>query len=337
MTAKNLFKPAILTMLLSLVAISSWEIYLRYQKIPITYDDSAELWADKRKRVYIDKNKATVFIGSSRIKYDLDIKTWEKTTGKEAIQLAIEGTCPLSILEDLGNDTEFKGQLIIDVTEVLYYNLSPAFNKIPESYIQYFHKQTYAQKAGFEINHLLESKFVFFNKKFLSLSAQLDNLPVSNRAGVPLAPKFPMDFINVDFDRQTKMGEKFLTDKVLQKEVTNTWMMLLGMIRNSPPPKDNPIPIVLQKSKDAIDKIRSRGGEVLFIRTPSSGPYFELEQAVFKREIFWEPLLAATVSKGIYFTDYPSISKYNCIEWSHLTPEQAIDFTAEFIKITSLH
>jgi hypothetical protein len=333
MTATNLAKPALLMAFFTIIAVVSWECYLRQQGIAITYDDSAELWADKRSKVYKPASKATVFIGSSRIKYDLDIATWQQQTGKEAIQLAIEGNSPLTILEDLGNDPEFKGNLVVDVTEILYYNFTPDVNKEPQGYIKYYHDQTYAQKAGFELNYLLESQLVFLNKKFLSLKAQLDNLPVSDRDDVPLAPKFPMDFINVNFERQTHMNSKFLSNPSQKKQVTDTWAMIIGMINNAPPPTENPIPKVLKISKGAVDKIRSRGGNVVFVRTPSSGPFLETEQKIFVRPVFWDGLLAATNSRGIHFMDYPAISNFDCPEWSHLSPEQSVEFTTQFIKL----
>lgn len=42
-------------------------------------------------------DKSTVFIGSSRIKFDLDIDTWEGITGDHAIQLACVGSTPIPV------------------------------------------------------------------------------------------------------------------------------------------------------------------------------------------------------------------------------------------------
>lgn len=314
------------------LTVGSWELYLRNKGAFISYDDEAELWSDKRARVYEPSDKATVFLGSSRMKYDLDIDTWEKTTGKHAIQLAIEGNSPLTILEDLGNDPDFKGHVVVDATELLFFSLGPQNNSKPMANISYYHKQTYAQKASFQINHVLESQFVFLNQKFFSLNAELGHLPFHDRPGIMGDPVFPLDFWNVGFNRQDKMNPVFLTDTAMQHQVTGIWSFFFHMIKTSPPPKENPIPIVQQKAKAAIDKIRARGGDVTFIRPPSSGPFWELEQQVFNRKIFWEPLLIATHSTGIFFTDYPSTSHFVCPEWSHLKPADAIIYTIELIK-----
>ncbi len=120
METKNLAKAGILTLILVVCSVAAWEIYLCSKGIPISYDNGKELWADKRAMVYEPSDKATVFIGSSRNKYDLDIETWKSLTGDQPIQLAMEGTSPLPVLDDLANDKNFKGKLLIDVTEILF-------------------------------------------------------------------------------------------------------------------------------------------------------------------------------------------------------------------------
>lgn len=333
MTVKTLAKPAVLVALLTFAAVAAGEVYLRRQGVVITYDDSPERWAHKRSQVYKPASRATVFIGSSRIKYDLDIPTWEQQTGKEAIQLAIEGNSPLLALQDLANDPAFSGNLVVDVTEMLYYNQAPDFSKETREFIRYYNDRTYAQQAGFYLSHLLESQFVFLNKKYFSLHATLESIPLKNRDGVKPALHFPMDFVNYDADRQSKMNASFQSSPEQIKQVTDIWSMVLGMITNAPPPTENPVPGILEISKVAVDKIRARGGDVVFVRTPSSGPFYDIEQKVFDKSVFWETLLTETNSKGFYFNDYPSISRFECPEWSHLSPAQAVQFTREFIRI----
>ena len=76
MPEKSLWRAAILMLVLVVLVIGGWELYLRSSGVTISYDNGKELWADKRAMVYEPADKATVFLGSSRIKYDLDIPTW---------------------------------------------------------------------------------------------------------------------------------------------------------------------------------------------------------------------------------------------------------------------
>ncbi len=149
--------------------------------------------------------KTTVFIGSSRIKYDLDIDTWQKLTGRHAVQLAIEGSSPMPILTDLGNDPNFHGKLVVDVTEVLFFPGAPSALEKPTRNIAWYHDQTPAQKASFVLDHALESQFVFLDNEFLSLNVGLNKLAPPDRPGIFVFPEFPLDFEWTNFERQTKM------------------------------------------------------------------------------------------------------------------------------------
>ena len=333
MEASHLKKAGILTIILVVLSIGSWEMYLRSQGLKPSYDDGNELWGDKRAMVYEPANKATVFIGSSRNKYDIDIKTWQGLTGDHAIQLAIEGECPRLVLHDLGTDEKFKGKLIVDVTEGLFFSSAPNNNTKPKEHIEYYKKRTPAQIASFKINHLLESGFVFLDKEYFSLNAMLENLPIKKRQGVFALPcPFVKEFGRITFDRQNIMMDKFLIDTTLQNQIKGLWLFFDKNNTEAPVSGDS-LQHVLTSIKNDVDKIRARGGEVLFVRTPSNGFYWTTESKNFPREKYWDVLLATTNSKGIHFKDYPAIANLICPEWSHLSQANAIVFTKNIIEI----
>jgi hypothetical protein len=332
MPANLLSRAAILMALLVVLVIGSWELYLRYTGVALSYDNGKELWADKRAMVYAPADKATVFIGSSRIKFDLDIDTWEKVTGRKAIQLAVEGTSPVPALEDFGNDPKFKGKLVVDVMEGLFFSPGGAGNgKDQRENIAYYKSRTPAQRASFVLDHALESRFVFLDNEFLSVNAVLDKLNIPNRPGVAAFPIFPIEFSSCSFDRQNKMADKFLTDTSLQHQVQNIWVFIMKAGMMAPHDGPSPVPGILQKVKNAVDKIRARGGEVVFVRTPCSGPMREGENHAFPRAALWDVLLATTHCPGIYYSDYPATDHFVCPEWSHLRPSDAVLYTKALI------
>jgi hypothetical protein len=332
MPANTLSKAAVLTCLLVIVVIGSRELYLRSKGIPIAYDNDKELWADKRAMVYEPAGKTTVFIGSSRMKFDLDIDTWQKTTGRHAVQLAIEGSSPMPILTDLGNDPNFRGRLVVDMTEGLFYSTDKYNFLRPDRNLAWYKEQTPAQKASFALDHVLESGFVFLDKDYLSLNALLDQYKIPDREGVYTIPDFPLEFNCTTFDRQSKMADRFLADTSLQHQTQNVWLFCRATRQKAPPPKGDPVPPVIARAKEAVDKIRSRGGDVVFIRPPSSGPMLVGEQRAFPRERFWQPLLAATGCPGIHFADDPATVHFICPEWSHLSPPDAVLYTKALIS-----
>lgn len=332
MDKRQFSKAAILMLCIVCISVVSWEFYLHNKGYKVSYDDGGALWSDKRDKVY--QKDATVFIGSSRIKYDLDINTWRNLTGEDAVQLAMEGTSPRPILTHLADDKNFKGKLIIDVTEILFFSLSPGRqNEVTANLAFYKNNHTPAQRASFMLNKQLESNLVFLDKATFSLSALLDGLKLPPRPGVFALPPFPLDFNRVTFDRQTYMTPTFLSDTSMQNQVRRIWQ-LLGSKRD-PPLADKALEEIFLTVKNDVDKIRSRGGTVVFIRTPSSGPFLMGEQKGFPREQYWDKLLAYTNSTGIYFMDYPAIAHFQCPEFSHLSRPDAIVYTKNLVNILS--
>ena len=331
MPENTLKKSALFTLALVSIVLIAWELRLRSQGIEISYDDGPPLWSHNRDMVYAPKDKAVVFIGSSRMKYDLDIPTWEKNTNCQAVQLAIEGSSPRPVLEDLANDPNFKGRLLVDATEGLFFS-SRGYRR-PNENIKYYHDRTPAQQASFELNRVLEAQFVFLDKDNFSLNAQLDALEIPSRPGVFMMPIFPMDFQQNTFDRQMYMTDKFEKDTNLQNQVSGIWKFFGKMAQGAPPMPDDELNAIFRSVKDAVDKIKARGGEVLFLRPPSSGPALMGEKMGFPREKYWDRLLAYTGCQGIHYADYPAIDHFICPEDSHLKRQDAAVFTQKIIQI----
>ena len=55
----------------------------------------------------------------------------------------------------------------------------------------------------------------------------------------------------------------------------------------------------------AVEKLRARGGKIVFVRFPFTGELKTLEDRLNPRTRDWERLLGDTKAPGIYFEDYP--------------------------------
>ena len=160
----------------------------------------------------------------------------------------------------------------------------------------------------------------------------LNDLQLPSRPGVFMFPSMPHEFAVSTYDRQTVMTPMFLTSPELIKRQTDCWVRL-GALNKAPGIKGDPLELVFKEMKDAADKIRARGGKVVFVRMPSSGTYWESESAAYPRDQYWEPLLKYTNTPGIHYADYPAIANFVCPEWSHLQPKDVITFTNELVRI----
>jgi hypothetical protein len=326
------FKAGLLALVLTLAFFISWEAYWRSNGFEIAYNDDESLWAFYRKQVYDSDPSRPVVIGSSRIKFDLDMKTWENITGKKPIQLALEGTNPRPLLADLAKDENFKGVVMVGVTELLFFQPDHNHFEIQANKrIEKYPTWSLSEQISFKINNFLEPNILFLQENIFSLNSLLKRLPIESRAGVFVFPNFPMKFGNNQLDRQTIITNDFLASKNMQEDVQGIWK-ILAMTPVAACGGDT-LSGIFKSVKADVDKIIARGGKVVFVREPSSGPYLELENKVYPRTLFWDRLLKETNAPGVHFADYPEIASYNCPEWSHLAPKDAISYTQALIPI----
>jgi len=322
-------KAAILALLLVLTFLVSWEFYLRHKGVVADYDDGPELWAHVRGQVYEPSDKAVVFIGSSRIKYDLDVETWESLTHTHAIQLAMVGSSPRPMLTDLADDPNFKGKLVVDVTEVLFF--SKRGKEHPTAGIAYYKGRTPAQKASFYLDKPIESRLAFLNESHYAINGLIGRMHIPDRPMVYPFLDFPLGFDVTSYDRQTKMSADFVADTNRQNQVKAIWGLLRG--DPTPPMSGKPLDSLIQSVTRDVAKIKARGGDVIFTRTPSNGFFLMAEHHMYPREAYWNRLLKETGCKGIYYADYPGTANLVCPELSHLTPKDAVVYTTNLVNI----
>jgi hypothetical protein len=334
MEARSLVKAVVFSFVLVAGFTLLLESYWRNRGFVPSYNDDKILWANKRKQIYKPADEATVFIGGSRIKFDLDVATWEEQTGEKAIQLAIVGTPARLVLRDLANDEKFKGKVIIDVAEGQFFSLpdSAQRDRFAREALAYYYEETPTQNVSASINYFMESKLVLLEEGKFSLTSLLDKLNIPNRPGVSPRPYTftPREFGVSSFNRQSWLTPMFLADPQLQKKQKDFWTR---GIKRASPIKGDTLHAFLEQTKKAIDKIRSRGSIVVFVRPPSDGPYIEMETRLYPRQKYWDYLLEYTNTPGIHYADYPGTANLTCAEWSHLTRQGAATYTTQLVKI----
>jgi hypothetical protein len=306
-----------------------WEYYWRNQGFTIGYNDDKVIWAANRKKIY--SPGTTVFIGDSRVKFDIDLATWKALTGENAVQLAMVGTPARPVLHNLANDMNFKGNIIIGGAELAFYSLDTLQREISaRDGIEYYNKETPAQRLNASLDFFLESKLVFLEEGKFGLNSLLNSVPLSNRPGVFTRTLPPRQFSNSDFFRQAAETPRLLSDSSLQNEVINYWTVGASHLKIKPITGDT-LQAFFNQYKNSIDKIKARGGKIAFIRPPSTGAVLERENRFYPRDQYWDRLIRYTESPGFYYTDHPETAHLTCPEQSHLSPGDAVIFTKALI------
>lgn len=316
------------------IMVAGWELYWRAYGVMPTYRNSDGQWLVERRRIDAGEGASTVLIGASRILFDTSLPVWEKTTGKRPIQLALEGTSPVPIMENLAADPNFTGRLVVDVSpDILFTGFAYRASVLP-----YLRDQTPSQRIGDWLSmRFIEPFFAFYDPDY-ALSTVVRRQPWPARPD--LYTRISVRRLAVhDEDRNTQMWDKVVTDPEYRALARSIWAQDFGDPANSVKAKADPeaaqkaIDEAIAKATAAIATLRARGVRVLFVRPPSAGEYYAYEQRSFPRAKTWDALLAATKAPGIHFEDYPELQGYDLPEWSHLSPSEAERFTANLAPI----
>jgi len=327
----------VVVVLVVIAAASAWELYCRSIGYGPTLDDNEDLWTITRQRV---KPESIVIIGDSRGWYDLDLDELQRGLGNRPVQLAMGGGCGYPILADLADDKTFHGTIICSFVPRLF--LAPPGTppmERGEKAVRRSHTQTPAQRASEYLAMPLEEHVAFLKQQDLTLEQLLKRLPIPNRSGALVPPRLPPYFGTVDRERRARMIEECARGGKLATTIQQIW---LPIFTPPPPPSYVPKDVFMAKMKDAIEKrfgdtiaavekLRARGGKVVFVRLPVSGGLKALEDRTTPRGQTWDPLLQGTGAPGIYFEDFPELAGFNCPEWSHLSAGDSVEFSKRLV------
>jgi hypothetical protein len=130
------------------------------------------------------------------------------------------------------------------------------------------------------------------------------------------------------FDRrQYFMWSEIETDPYLRTHARHAWNLFKG-----PPLPPFLVRNVIARSAEAVQRIRSRGGDVIFIRPPSAPELRSVEDARLPKAKGWDALLAGTHAPGIHSDDLPAAQNLTIPEWSHLNRRCARVFTDAYVR-----
>jgi hypothetical protein len=318
---------AILALLTFVLGMAAWEAGWRaYGGVP-GYRNSDGLWAIQRRRINDGEGNAFVVIGSSRLMFNVQLDVWERESGVRPIQLSLEGTSAMPVLEDLANDPEFTGTLMVGVTPGPFFTGSG----LRQSVVDYTRRETPAQRASQWLSmHALENRFAWYEPNFALFTAlEAQNWP--RRDGVPRYADVPKISVTTSADRNHRMWSRVEQDEAYARKVQQIWVQRRP---SGPPTPDQQaktaaaIEREVARAVAAVDTLKARGVRVVFVRAPSAGDVLEGERVRFPRETTWDVLLARTGVPGIHFEDHAEMQGAWLPEWSHLSGADADRYTA---------
>jgi hypothetical protein len=316
---------AAIALILMLVLLGGWEAYWRDLGSVPSYRNSDGLWAIQRRRIDNGEGDKTILTGSSRVFFDTQLDVWERESGERPIQLALEGTTPVPVMEDLAEDPDFTGTLIVGVSP----NMMFTGFAYRESAFKHYHEESPSQWLGQQISMLVEPYLAFYHFDY-SLFTVIKRQPLPKRDITFVFPDVRR-LATYEKDRATRLWSKVETDEAYAQRAKEIWAAGFIPIEERDQEwleqaiKDRDTEI--EKAVAATKRLQARGVEVIFVRFPSGGHYAISEPMYAPRAENWDVLIEKTGALGVHWEDHQELQGYWMPEWSHMSGTEADRFT----------
>ena len=270
--------------------------------------DTLQLWALERSRVDGTRHVAAI-VGSSRAQLGLDPRVIADELHLPTHQLAITGGSPLPVLQDLANDDEFRGLVICEVTPSAFF-LRPAdiAKQSGADWVAGWRGLPFVSSIETRLRVALQTKLALLLAQ-TNVRYQVSSLLTEHALARPAVVR----------ERADRYRAADYSHENLPKTIAH-WAKGLRAITPPSPAELGELESVIA---GWVAKIRARGGEVVFVRLPSSAAVFDTEQELWPRDAFWDPFMRSFDSHAVYFSDEPSLAHFTAPEGSHLDARQA--------------
>lgn len=300
------------TLLVAVALLFLWEGVWRARGFKPMLTDTPELWAKTRREV---ESNTVVLIGSSRMALGVDPKVLAEASGVKTLQLAITGTNPVPLLKHFAEDENFKGTVICEISEANILKDDDYLRAL--KYVEEYRKQSVSKQIEYRIDSFLQQHLVMA-------------LPETNPYQVfkgSLSGELPRPpYIYVSPDRSsfadfTKADQQKLLDINRQTRVGGTQASQAAFFERA------------AKLEEYVARIQSRGGKVIFLRMPITGPHWTNNEIIFPKREFWDAFANGTRAATIHFKDYPELDQFDCPDYAHLDQRDVPAFTAALARI----
>lgn len=289
--------------------------------------NTPDFWRLRRMKVRQAGADAITFVGASRITHAIDLDVASRwRPGARPVQLGVEGMGVLPIVEDLADDPEVLGTIVISWAPIL---LERELLDRARSYVDLFHGEEHRIGRRWEpwLDAALEQRFVVFRSEFA-----LKHLLVHAWSNHRLPPLAQASALECDGSQPLPRATLALrTSGLVGVDNVTRWVGHRVAHRVSWIDWMNGC----ERLVVATERMLDRGMHVHIIRMPSSGPFAATEEELYPRAATWDACVdLATQRLGhrpawtmLHYADDPALRRFDLPDGSHLAAEDCAAFT----------
>lgn len=311
----------ILVVLTSAIIVGAWEAALRSSGLTAEYSDNRSLWLSSRHALTKADPSVIALLGASRIQRAIEIETLEESTGRPVVQLAVEGSSGLPVLENLAVDPRFRGTVILSIAPAFSFNrkLSKLDDGDQAKWVRAFVDQSQTRRMEQELRLLFQGLFVFRSSD-ASFSRVAESL--LRQGGFPEA-----DYKTTFRNRFVSIEPGKFAGEQSQEAIVELYT------ENSEAYEEKGFDELLHYFSAVVNIHKQKGSRVIILRLPSEGEVLDFERRHFPKDKFWSEMKNRIDATFVHFDDYPQLSGYLSNDGSHIDSSKAAAFTEQLALV----
>lgn len=306
---------------MALSIVLSYEFFLRAQGYTPKIVDSMELWSLQRDKIHgLGLRKPLVFIGASRTLYGVDIPYFKQhLPGHNPLMLAINGHYPIALLNSLAADDSFSGVVLVDIDAR---GLSKYNHAMQKKYIDFYHNDWTLSKAvhrfllSYWQNTLVVGNADFSATK--SVVRYLENQPMPSKNNVAIDP-----------DRNSGLDFSMVDSQALILSFADG---LRADLDNNPPLPPDSWLTDLELVALAAEKIKNRGGRVIFYVPPVKGQQYSLAEQAYPKAKYWDRFIKKYSLDALHYKDIVGMQDISLPDESHIDQHSKKYYSSLLLK-----
>jgi hypothetical protein len=293
-----------------------YEGYWCLRGVSVSLGDDNQVWALTRGSIRANDPAEIVLLGASRIQLGLDLDEMTSVfDGRRPVQLARPGSVWVPVLEHLSNDPTFCGVVICDFYSGMLSDRCGLRPDLQAEAVQFYDHRSFGALPEYWLRWICDQHLVC-RRSELTLPNLVDQLRQGHLPRPQTARQvLPDRSARVDY-RQIELASQpqYVPTGAAQTDPERVRKNLSGW-------------------REMAERIRSRGGKVVFVMMPVSGRNRAYEEDIFPRATEWDLLAAQPWAITIHYADYPELAYFQCPDGCHLDCRDAGQFTRAFTAI----
>ncbi len=304
--------------LLALLSIAGAESYWRHLGYRATVIDDKNLWSTERWRID-DSPQTLAVLGASRIQLGFNAQAFSTLYPEwKLANLSVNAHYPVATLVDLANHTPFRGVALVAMDAHAAFAI---YQNMQQPWVDYFHRDF---GPGLAVHALLSARW---QEHVATANPDLSfNGRVANWLGDSRKP--PLTYVTFDHQRfghaDYRQIDAGYHRRYRVEEMTQFY-------QDYPMPSPDDWLAGTEPLLRAIRTIQSRGGQVVLLRMPTSGEYWQLDERYLPRHVYWDRLASQQGVTAVHFQDIPGMADYPLPDGSHLDFRDTAGFTRDLL------